>query len=599
MKQKLTNILGAVTFEEKLFLGVVFCASLFAGYVYSLGLTANFVDQNAHLNIARQVFDSITPGVSQVGFWPPLLHVLMTPFAQVTPLFASGLAGAFTLIPILAVGSVYLFKLLFVLTRSKLTSIFGVALFIVNPYTLYYAATPMTEILFMTLLIATAYYVLVWMKEQSFSSLILLSLFIAAASLSRFEGFILLPVVGIIVIGTLLARNKKYAEIEGTLILFGVIAAVGVFITFLYGFIYAGDPLVFINGPWSAPSQQEYVLVPTQGNFGAALYYMYEAAKLLMSEFLVVTSFLAFTLLTILFLRDKRFVSFLSVMAVLISPFLFDVLALYQGSAVVYLAHLPPFDGYFNERYGLYLIAFVVVSITTFVAVFAEETLGKLWHVRTTVSLFLVFIISFSTLHFFVTTSFGEDRFSVVASSATKLRSDQLALAQFLTHNYDDGKILITRALQNFVTVNAGIPLQNYIMEGNYQYYDEAVLSPWFYARWIVTYNPNALYDEWRRNNEKISTAWVSDPLFNELYELVYINDTEHAYRLREDVLVSALYTFDIAQDIVPSLNAQFTSWNPIALGAHFEEQGLTEANMRVFLIGEGSASTQIITADI
>jgi hypothetical protein len=52
-------------------------------YVYRLGLTLALTDQNAHLNFARLTFDSFTPGLSQIGFWPPLLHLLMIPVVAV------------------------------------------------------------------------------------------------------------------------------------------------------------------------------------------------------------------------------------------------------------------------------------------------------------------------------------------------------------------------------------------------------------------------------------------------------------------------------------------------------------------------------------
>src|SRR3989344_9668061 len=69
-----------------------------AWYVHRLGLTKFLTDQSAHLNFARLTFDSLTPGFSQLGFWPPLLHFLLIPFVAIPPLYSSGLAGAFVLL---------------------------------------------------------------------------------------------------------------------------------------------------------------------------------------------------------------------------------------------------------------------------------------------------------------------------------------------------------------------------------------------------------------------------------------------------------------------------------------------------------------------
>jgi len=120
-----------------------------AAHVYELGLTSVFLDQNAHLNLSRQAVDSMTPGVSQIGFWPPLLHILLMPFAAMNGLYISGLAGAFALVPILVLGGVFMYKLIYLYTEQKILSMIGAILFAVNPYMLYYAATPMMEVLFL------------------------------------------------------------------------------------------------------------------------------------------------------------------------------------------------------------------------------------------------------------------------------------------------------------------------------------------------------------------------------------------------------------------------------------------------------------------
>ena len=128
----------------------------FAWYVHGLGLTKVFVDQNTHLNIARQVIDSMTPGISQLGFWPPLLHAILIPFVSLDDLYRTGMAGAFTLIPFLCLAAFFLYKLLFIFTEDKFTSFLGTMLFLFNPYILYYAATPMSEVLIIACLFGVA-----------------------------------------------------------------------------------------------------------------------------------------------------------------------------------------------------------------------------------------------------------------------------------------------------------------------------------------------------------------------------------------------------------------------------------------------------------
>src|SRR4029077_14051833 len=52
-------------------------------------------DAVAHINIARRVFDSKTPGLLQLGtVWLPLPHLLMIPFLISTKMWQSGAGGS-------------------------------------------------------------------------------------------------------------------------------------------------------------------------------------------------------------------------------------------------------------------------------------------------------------------------------------------------------------------------------------------------------------------------------------------------------------------------------------------------------------------------
>src|ERR1700694_5606477 len=64
-------------------------------WFHSRGYILYFGDAECHLNIARRMVDSRTPGYDQVGtVWLPLPHWAMLPFVRVDALWFSGLAGA-------------------------------------------------------------------------------------------------------------------------------------------------------------------------------------------------------------------------------------------------------------------------------------------------------------------------------------------------------------------------------------------------------------------------------------------------------------------------------------------------------------------------
>src|ERR1700719_5162959 len=59
----------------------------------SRGYTLYYGDAEAHLNIARRVIDSRTPGPEQLGtVWLPLPHLLMLPLVWNDRLWKTGLA---------------------------------------------------------------------------------------------------------------------------------------------------------------------------------------------------------------------------------------------------------------------------------------------------------------------------------------------------------------------------------------------------------------------------------------------------------------------------------------------------------------------------
>src|SRR5436309_15823977 len=72
------------------------CVSVFAFlFYYRMGEVLPYGDAIAHINIARRVFDSRTPGLLQLGtVWLPLPHLLMIPLLASKFLWQTGIGGA-------------------------------------------------------------------------------------------------------------------------------------------------------------------------------------------------------------------------------------------------------------------------------------------------------------------------------------------------------------------------------------------------------------------------------------------------------------------------------------------------------------------------
>src|SRR5437667_6302055 len=69
-------------------------------------------DAVAHINIARRVFDSQTPGLLQLGtVWLPLPHLLMIPFLFSDWMWRTGLCGSIPSMIAFVLGALGIFRL--------------------------------------------------------------------------------------------------------------------------------------------------------------------------------------------------------------------------------------------------------------------------------------------------------------------------------------------------------------------------------------------------------------------------------------------------------------------------------------------------------
>ena len=82
--------------EVRLLAWLATCVSILAFlFYYQRSEVLLYGDAIAHINIARRVFDSKTPGLLQLGtVWLPLPHLLMIPFLVSKQLWQSGAGGS-------------------------------------------------------------------------------------------------------------------------------------------------------------------------------------------------------------------------------------------------------------------------------------------------------------------------------------------------------------------------------------------------------------------------------------------------------------------------------------------------------------------------
>src|SRR3972149_11888665 len=225
-------------------------------YSYFHGYVAAYGDAESHLNIAKRVVDSLTPGFAQLGgIWLPLPHILVLPFVYFDIFWRSALAGSIVSGIAFVVSALYIYKTTQLLTKNTGASFLASLIFILNPNVLYLQSTPMTELPLIVFFVLSTYYFILFMEEGELYPLIISALFGLFATLSRYDGWALvLMEAGILFLYYFWGR--KFQKFEGRVILFATLAFFGIFLWLLWSFLILGDPLYFTHSQFSANSQQ-------------------------------------------------------------------------------------------------------------------------------------------------------------------------------------------------------------------------------------------------------------------------------------------------------------------------------------------------------
>jgi hypothetical protein len=310
-------------------------------------------DAEAHLNIARRILDSRTPGYDQLGTaWLPLPHVLMLPFVGVDAWWRSGLAGA---IPS-AVCFILAGSLLFAAARRIFGSVApaaaAAALFALNPNILYLQSAPMTEPVFDAALMAVLYATVRFRESQGWLAAACAGLAVSAAALARYEGWFLIPFVAAYV---LFAARRHRVSMT---LLFCALAALGPLYWLVNNWWLTGDALDFYRGPYSPRAIQGAAPYPGRNNWSVAWLYYRTAVELAVGPALAIMALGG----AVVALARRIFWP----LALLGLPALFYILSLHSSGTPIFLPTLWP-NSYYNSRYGLAalpLVAFAAAGLT-------------------------------------------------------------------------------------------------------------------------------------------------------------------------------------------------------------------------------------------
>jgi hypothetical protein len=320
------------------FLAVV--ESLAAVYFYRQRFILYYGDAQAHLNISRSLLDSRTPGYDQIGtVWLPLLHVICLPFVQSDWLWSSGLAGTIPVAPCFVMAGICLYYAAKENYENKVAATVVLVCFALNPNVLYLASIPMTEVVFVAGLAGFLLALLRFRRTQNICYVVAGVLASWLMSLTRYDGWFLIPFAGL-AMGYCSVRRRVAVAV-----VFCTVASVVPFYWMAHNFWETGNALDFYNGPYSAVAIQGGKPYPGYHDWLTAIRYYYEAGKMCSGIGLIVLG--AVGLVCAIVKRKLLACGFL-----LLTP-AFYVWSMHSSKgSPIFLPGLWP-HGYYNSRYGI------------------------------------------------------------------------------------------------------------------------------------------------------------------------------------------------------------------------------------------------------
>jgi hypothetical protein len=523
-------------------IAVVASLVAFAHY-FRYGEILLYGDAVAHINIARRVFDSRSPGLDQLGtVWLPLPHLLMLPLIVNNWMWRTGVGGSIPSMIAYVAGVAGVFRLLRdnlrEHPRGRLAAWIGTLVYALNPNLLYMQSTAMTE----SLSLAFSVWAIVFFGDFSREylrrnatierkggesapagpslrraerSLWWCALMLSGEMLTRYDGWFAASAIAV-VLGFLVVHGMmdvKRGDIwivgsSGWKFVFArfllLIAIVPIF-WFTYNYRLYGNPLEFATGPYSARGIAEHTTRPGEPPYPgkdhpatAALYFVKSGALNLAGHRLEGEYgrwwrrtwqqdgwwfLLAAGAVATISLRVWPLV-------LLWIPLPFYALSIAYGGVPIFIPSWWPFS-YYNVRYGLQLLPLAAACI-------AAVVVRARWPNTVT-----AVVIVFTAI-----TYVGTWRTDPICLREAKVNSrarEQLEtrLARVLAAVPHDATILMYTGEHVGALQRAGIPLIRTINENNYYAWRDALKSPSTMTDYAVTFD-----------DDDVSKAVRGDPHF-------------------------------------------------------------------------------------
>lgn len=497
-------------------------------FYYKSGEFLLYGDAVAHINVARRVFDSKTPGLLQLGtVWLPLPHLLMIPFLISNEMWRRGAGGS---IPSM-VAYVFAVVGIFRLTRDALSrttepdssarvAAWAAALiFAANPNLIYMQATAMGEVPYLAFFIWAVVFFSDAVRGNP-KALPKCGLCLAGACLTRYDGwFLAAAMAGIVVLLVLLTKKSDHTATSlipsrTSAFKFVLIAAAAPALWLAYNGIVYRNPLEFENGPYSAKAIEHRT--QSAGNPGhpgdrnlllAEMYFVksgednvaenqwLQRAWLLIAVVVLGAGFLAFRRPSN---PTPKPASWLPLLFLLI-PLPFYALSIAYGGVPIFIPNWWPFSHY-NVRYGLQLLPALSVAFAALVSLaLRSDSWRRSLRLSCVFAPLVLAAVSYASIWHAGPVCLREAQINM--RTRTQL---EIELARWFEKLPPDSTILMYLGDHVGALERAGIPLNHTINEGNHRVWkqptdpdglwERALANPLRYADYVIAFEGDPVW---------------------------------------------------------------------------------------------------------
>ena len=464
-------------------------------------------DAVAHINLARRVFDSRTPGPLQLGtVWLPLQHILTIPFIVSDAGWSSGIGGAIPSMAAFVFGVLGMFRLV----RSglawagaqdgpaRVAAWVAAGILAANPNLIYLQTTALNEPLSLALLIwATAFFTdfvqfaLHGEDEEAARHLRWSGWLLMCDMLVRYDGwfygaaFVVAAVMAAIVASRARLRHNAFGNLGRALATFVLINALAPALWFGYNAYVWGNPLEFATGPYSAKAIAQRSRRagdphhPGWHNPYVAAQHFVRNATLTVGEsrrdphsasshyeqfwiLLVVAGTL------LLLVRARGLLPWM----LLWLPLPFYAISIAWGEVPIFIPQWWPFS-YYNTRYGIQLLPAMAAFVAVVLYFAMTRDRSTVWRLAVTLAVCGFVAASYVSVWRNVPICLREIRVNGGPRYALDGR-----LGSLLENLPPSVTMLMYLGDHGGALERAAIPLKRTINEGNYKLWDAALRAP-------------------------------------------------------------------------------------------------------------------------